>query len=114
MLSFLDCCVAVDVASISEGQELTLAEPVPNHPGRNILAPDFRKARQTALAQELLKPKHYAYGFRTCDLLHNLSAQFRNSAQIRYEMNKFRVRGIIGKVKGQSFYKVTKLGWKWL
>ena len=29
-------------------------------------------------------------------------------------MNKLRVKRIIEKVKGQSFYRVTELGWKYL
>ena len=111
---FLDCCADVDVASISEGEEQTYTKPIPNHLGQNIPAPDFRKDRQTALAQELLKPKNYAYGFRTADLFNNLQEHFRNPAQIRYEMAKLRVRGIISKVKNQSFYVVTETGWKWL
>jgi len=82
--------------------------------GRNVTAPDFRKSRQTALATELLKPKYHAYGFRTVDLFKNLPKFFRNPAQIRYELNKLRVRGVVEKHKSLSFYRVTDIGWKWL
>jgi len=29
-------------------------------------------------------------------------------------MNKLRVRGVVEKKKGRSFYRVTGTGWKWL
>jgi len=59
---------------------------------RNVTPPDFRKDRQTALARELLKPMYQVYGFKSSDLLANLSEHFRNSAQIRYELLKLRAR----------------------
>ena len=111
---FLNCCADVEIASISEGEEDSFKQPVPDHLGHNVTAPDFRKDRQTALAAELLKPKYHAYGFRTVDLFKNLPQFFRNPAQIRYELNKLRVRGIVEKKKSMSFYKVTVTGWKWL
>ena len=70
--------------------------------------------QKVARNKELLKPKYHAYGFRTVDLLKNLPQFFQNPAQIRYEMNKLRVRGIVEKNKGMSFYRVTGTGWKWL
>jgi hypothetical protein len=111
---FLECCADVDIASISEDNEERFTKPVSDHLGRNVTPPDFRKDRQIALAKELLKPKYHAYGFRTVDLLKNLPQFFRNPAQIRYEMIKLRVRGIIEKKKSTSFYRVTDTGWKWL
>ena len=65
------------------------------------------------MAEELLKPKYHANGFRTIDLLQNLSGQFQNSAQIRYEMNKMKARDVISKSNHKSFYRVTEIGWKW-
>uniref|UniRef100_A0A7C4W1U3 Uncharacterized protein n=1 Tax=Desulfatirhabdium butyrativorans TaxID=340467 RepID=A0A7C4W1U3_9BACT len=64
--------------------------------------------------EELLKTKYQVHGFRTADLLQNLSGHFRNSAQIRYEMNKMKARDVISKSNYKSFYRVTKTGWKWL
>ena len=111
---FLNCCADVDVASISEGENDSFKKSVPDHLGRNVTAPDFRKDRQSALAAELLKPKYHAYGFRTVDLVKNLPQFFENPPQIRYELNKLRVRGIVEKKKSMSFYRVTDIGWKWL
>lgn len=104
----------MDIASISEGEKELYTKPILDHLGRNVTSPDFRKDRQTALTKELLRPKYHAYGFRTVGLLKNLSQFFRNPAQIRYEMNKLGVRGIVEKKKSKSFYGVTDTGWKWL
>ena len=46
---FLECCADVDIASISDGEGERFTKPVPDHLGRNITPPDFRKDRQTAL-----------------------------------------------------------------
>jgi len=82
--------------------------------GHRVSAPDFRKDRQTALAKELLKPKYQVYGFKTADLHKNLSGHFQNLAQIRYEMNKLKARGVLKKRDNQSFYVVTKKGFSLL
>lgn len=111
---FLNSCADVDSASISEAEHEAFTKPVPDHNGRNITAPDFRKDRQTALARELLKPRYQVYGFKTADLLSNLSGHFRNPAQIRYELIKLRARGVVIKSKSKSFYRVSQKGWSWL
>jgi hypothetical protein len=111
---FLDCCADIDADSISDAEHEKFSMPFKNEKEKMITAPDLRKQRQQDLIKELLKPKYQAYGFKTADLLPNLSQNFRNSAQIRYEMNKLRARGIIEKVKNKTFYKVTPLGWKWM
>ena len=107
----LNCCADVDVASIFESEPDKFSQPVVDDSGRTITAPDFRKNRQKALAQELLKPKYHAHGFRTADLLINLPDHFRNPAQICYEMDKMKARDVISKPNNKSFYVVTKTGW---
>ena len=111
---FPDCCADVDVSSISEQECDIFTKPVTDPAGRRVSAPDFRKDRQIALAKELLKPKYQVYGFRTADLHKNLSDHFRNPAQIRYEMNKLKARGVLKKHDNQSFYVVTQKGFAWL
>jgi hypothetical protein len=111
---FLDCCADVDVSSISDGEEDIFTHPVSDHNGNNIAPPDLRKDRQVVLCKELLKPKYLVYGFRTAELARLLPDHFRNSAQIRYEIRKLIVRGLIKKKKYKSFYTVTQNGWKWL
>jgi len=66
------------------------------------------------LARELLKPRYQVYGFKTADLLINLSGHFQNPAQIRYELLKLRARRVIKKSKNKSFYTVSQKGWSWL
>ncbi len=111
---FLNCCSDVDVSSISEDEHEAFTKPVQDHKGQNVTPPDFRKDRQIALARELLKPKYQVYGFKTSDLLLNLSKHFQNPAQIRYELHKLRGRGLVVKSKDKSFYRVTQKGWIWL
>jgi len=53
-----------------------------------------------------------AEGFRTVDLLGELSEFFQNSGQIRYELRKLQVRGLTEKVQGKQKYRVTELGVK--
>ena len=110
----LDCCADVDVSSISDQECHFFTKPVTDPAGRRVSAPDFRKDRQAALAKELLKPKYRVHGFKTADLQKNLSGLFRNPAQIRYEMNKLKARGVVIKNNNQSFYTVTKKGFSWL
>jgi hypothetical protein len=91
----LDCCADVDISSLSEQERDIFTKSVTDPAGRRVSAPDFRKDRQTALAKELLKLKYQVYGFKTADLHKNLSSHFRNPAQIRYEMNKLKARGVL-------------------
>jgi len=110
----LNCCADVDVSTICDGETDPFDHPILDHKERQVTPPDFRKDRQLALCQELLKPKYSVHGFKTADLKHALNHFFSNPAQIRYEMRKLLVRGAIKKQKNQSFYRVTDLGWKWL
>jgi len=111
---FLDCCADVDVSSISEQEQDIFIKSVTDQAGHRVSAPDFRKERQKALAKELLKPRYQVYGFKTEHLRKNLSRHFQNPAQIRYEMNKLKARGVLSKANNKSFYMVTKKGWNWL
>ena len=110
----LNCCADVDVSTICDGETDPFDHPILDHKERQVTPPDFRKDRQLALCQELLKPKYSVHGFKTADLKRALNHFFSNPAQIRYEMRKLLVRGAIKKQKNQSFYRVTDLGWKWL
>ena len=109
----LNCCADVDVSSIYDGEADLFDQPVMDHKGVKVAAPDLRKDRQLSLCRELLKPKYVVHGFRTIDLKKALS-EFSNSAQIRYEMVKLISRGVVKKQKNKSFYRVTPTGWKWL
>jgi len=110
----LDCCADVDASSISDQEPDIFTKTLTDPAGHRVSAPDFRKDRQAALAKELLKPKYRVYGFTTADLHKNLSAHFRNPAQIRYEMNKLKARGVLKKHDNQSFYVVTQNGFTYI
>jgi len=53
-------------------------------------------------------------GLKTANLRDALPDSFRNSAQVRYELKKLIIRGIVQKKKDKSFYTVTQHGWKCL
>jgi len=102
----------VDVNTIADNEPDTFLKPVEVEGGRRVAALDTRKERPVALLHELLNPKYTAVGFTTNDILHALPAHFRNIAQIRYELDKLRSRGMVSKRKHKSFYRVTQFGYK--
>lgn len=111
---YQDICSEVDVSSVynEEGQKYT--ERIPDEKGRLVSAPDLRKPRQLALIEELVKARYSSHDFRLRELLSKISSEYRNSAEIRYEMRKLLVRGIVEKCQGANYYRVTKTGYKWL
>lgn len=111
---FLNCCADVDTASIANSEPERFTQPVMNDRGHKVTPPDLRKARQTVLLKELLKPKYSTSHFTTRELLPALQEYFRNTAQIRYEMQKLIARNVIKKLKNKSFYIVTSKGWQWM
>ena len=104
----------VDAGSISDGEASLFTQRVLLDNGIQVSAPDLRKERQLRLLKAILNPKYAAEGFRTVDLLHELSEYFENSGQIRYELQKLRVRRVVNKVQGKQSYRVTELGVKLL
>jgi hypothetical protein len=62
----------------------------------------------------LLAKALQAGGFKTADILEALSGRFKNSSQIRHELKKLRVRGVVQKDKNKSFYRVANEGWSLL
>ena len=107
-----DCCADVDPSSLSQNTPDLFSKPILTPKGHKVAAPDLRKDRQLALLNELTRPKHAVFGFKTKHLMDALPHSFRNSAQIRYEVAKLTNRGIIQKKKGKSLYIVTAFGWK--
>jgi len=110
----LNCCSDVDIKSLIDGEPEIFTKTILDHLNKKVSAPDLRKDRQFELFEELLKPKYSVNGFKTRDLKCILNDHFRNSAQIRYELKKLIVRGVVKKQKKQSFYRLTKKGWDWL
>ena len=106
----------VDTGSLWDGETDVLNQSVVSANGMKIAAPDLRKRRQVQLFKALLNPKYAAFGFRTVDLMGEVSEFFENLAQIRYEMQKLRVRGLIERVQGKQLYRLTETGFQvlWL
>lgn len=111
---FYDCCADIDCASISGSETDLFNKPVLDDHGKKFAAPDLRKDRQLELSQELLNPRYSVFGFKTSDLLSPLSEYFRNSAEIRYELGKLKIRGVVTKKQGMNLYEVTEIGRNWL
>ncbi len=107
----MHCLSDVDVRSLSREELLAADQAVVSSNGGRRAAVDLRNQRQLALAQELLKAKYSAFGFRTKDLYCALNESYKNPAQIRYELAKYRARGWVEKMKGKSYYRVTELGY---
>ena len=91
----------VDRGSLSDGELALFNQSFRTPGGTQISAPDLRRERQRALFRELLNTKYAAFGFRTSDMLRALSNSFENRAEIRYELKKLRVRGLVERVQGK-------------
>ena len=102
----------VDTGTISDGETEQFTQSILLDNGVRVSAPDLRKERQLKLLKAVINPKYAAEGFRTVDLLNELTEFFQNSGQIRYELQKLRVRGLTEKVEGKHIYRVTELGVK--
>ncbi len=83
----------IDAGSISDVEVDQFNQGVMHKNGALISAPDLRKKRQKEMLKSVLNPKWAAEGFRTVDILNELSEFFQNSGQIRYELQKLRIRG---------------------
>ncbi|MBZ0264122.1 hypothetical protein K8I28_05595 [bacterium] len=92
----------IDTGTLSDEESTRFHQPVPHANGSMIAAPDLRKSCQTALFRSLLNPKYASSGFRTGDLSGELGEYFENRAQIRYELKKLRVRGLVERVQGKQ------------
>lgn len=111
---YLDYCKQLDFSSISGSELDTLKQRVTKSNGKIVAAPDLRSDRQVALIEQLIRPKFACSEFRLKELKRYLTAYFGNSAQIRHEIEKWKVRGIVEKVQNTHFYRVTKEGFKLL
>ncbi|MBD3250964.1 hypothetical protein GF380_00590 [Candidatus Uhrbacteria bacterium] len=102
----------LDTGSLSAEDATRFNQPLPHPNGSVIAAPDLRKSRQAALFRSLLNPKYASHGFRTGDLWGELGEFFENLGQIRYELQKLRVRGLVEKIQGKQRYRLTEAGFR--
>ena len=108
----MSCYADIDTGTISDGEMSQLDSTIETANGSKISAPDLRNGRQLALFKSLLNPEKAPFGFRMGDLLNELSEYFENRAQIRYELNKLRARGLVKRVQEKHLYRVTETGWR--
>lgn len=67
-----------------------------------------------AVLAVLSNPRFTAEWFRTKELMRYLSGSFSKTAEIRYQMEKLKVRGLIEKRQGANYYRVTEKGYVWI
>jgi hypothetical protein len=82
--------------------------------GKRVAAPDLRNSKQVAVLALLSNPRFSTEWFRTKELMVYLSNHFSKTAEIRYQMEKLKVRGLIEKRKGANYYRVTEKGFTWI
>lgn len=111
---FMECFSDTVIKSVPDDSIDLHNNSIRSNNGKMIPAVDMRKSRQRSLLRELCRPLYAVSDFRTSDLYANLQADFRNSAEIRYELAKLRARGIVKKHKTKSLWTVTTFGWKWI
>lgn len=111
---YIDYCKVIDFTSISGSELDVLKQKVSKNNGKIVAPPDLRSDKQVALMEQLIRPKFVCSEFRLKELKRFLTMHFNNSAQIRYEIEKWKVRGIIEKIQNTHYYKVTKEGFKLL
>jgi len=62
----------------------------------------------------LSNPRFSTEWFRTKNLIHYLSGYFSKTAEIRYQMDKLKARGLIEKRQRANYYRVTEKGYVWM
>ncbi len=110
---FFNAISKIDVSLLGDYEnEFTTA--VYTNKGKRVAAPDLRNPKQLAILAVLSNPRFTTELFRTKDLMRYLSGYFSKTAEIRYQMEKLRVRGLIEKRQSANYYRVTEKGYSWL
>jgi len=109
---FLEALSEVDVSQLNDSAQYT--QPVLTETGKRVAAPDIRQDKQIELIALLLNGRYSSEWFRTADLLRHLTGTYSKTAEIRYQMEKLRVRGIIEKRQHTHYYRITKEGYVWM
>lgn len=110
---FFNAIAKID-ASLLGDYENEFTTAVHNNKGKRVAAPDLRNPKQIAILAVLSNPRFTTEWFRTKDLMRYLSGNFSKTAEIRYQMEKLRVRGLIEKRQSANYYRVTEKGYSWL
>lgn len=110
---FFNAISKVDATLMGDNeQEFTTA--VHTKKGKRVAAPDLRNPKQVAVLAVLSNPRYASEWFRTKELMRYLSGYFSKTAEIRYQLEKLIVRGLIEKRQSANYYRVTEKGYSWL
>lgn len=110
---YFNAIAEIDAALLGDYEnEFTTA--VHTEKGKRVAAPDLRDPKQVAVLALLSNPRFSTEWFRTKELMAFLSSYFSKTAEIRYQMEKLRVRGLVEKRKNANYYRVTEKGFVWI
>lgn len=110
---FLEALSEVDVSQLHDTSN-KYTETLITEKGKRIAAPDLRQKKQLALISVLLNCRYSAEWFRVKELIPYLSGDYSKTAEIRYQMQKLKERGLLEKRQGANYYRVTKEGYIWM
>jgi hypothetical protein len=107
---YLQYCNQINLNTVSSEQLDNFKQTITKSNGKNVAAPDLRKDRQLELLCVLILPKFIIAPFRLKEVKRYLSGYFTKSNQIRYEIEKLLVRGLVEKMQTSNYYQVTEDG----
>ena len=107
---YFEYCNQINFNTVSSEQLDNLKQTITKSNGKNVASPDLRKERQLELLSVLLRPKFIVAPFGLKELKCYLSSYFTKSNQIRYEIEKLLVRGLVEKMQSSNYYVVTQDG----
>ena len=110
---FLEALSEVD-SSLLNDTSTKYTQTLITEKGKRIAAPDLRQKKQMALIAALLNCRYSAEWFRVKELMRYLSEDYSKTAEIRYQMQKLKERGLIEKRQKANYYRVTKEGYIWM
>ncbi len=111
---FFNAIAKIDATFLIGDYENKFTNAVYTKKGKRVAAPDLRNPKQVAVLAILSNPRFTTEWFRTKELMRYLSGYFSKTAEIRYQMEKLIVRGLIDKRQGANYYRVTKKGYTWI
>ena len=110
---YIETISDIDISILDEEVYRKYQNPITNHRGVSIAAPDLRKEHQVEFLEVLLSATHRAFGFRSKDLKQKLGKSWK-TAKIAYELRKLRERGAVKKIQSSHYYQLTKEGFVWI
>ncbi len=101
-------------ASLLGDYENEFTNAVYTEKGKRVAAPDQRNPKMIAVLAILSNPRFSTEWFRTKELMRYLSVHFSKTAEIRYQMDKLKARGLVEKRQNSNYYRVTEKGYVWI